>query len=346
MASVAVFAQSVPTEEVENASQDLVFSDDDDIIVEFIGGFRGGMGVGGAGFRPSIPSSSGGSAPRPSFSPLPAGSIKPTIQGAKPGSSQPSGPLPKLPSWLGGRPISPTNPSGRPTGIPTSKSPRNQVTNPKPVMNQDPNKKNNKKDPSQTGKNKKKSKDNGGDSGGGGNGGGNDPGQGNSYDPSFNTNTDQPSSGSPFPYFSQPDSRWSNKRLGKTKNSIGSSGSVVTSLSMLIGGFNLNVGGERPNPSSLNKYLTQAQGYDKKGEINWDILKNIGFETVGPFKSNDDVIQSMSSGNFCILNVGKHSVFATGVSGKNYDVMDPLNQSKKTYPPKQVKSARCFVRKQ
>ena len=116
MASVAVFAQSVPTEEVENASQDLVFSDDDDTIVEFIGGFRGGMGVGGAGFRPSIPSSSRGSAPRPSFSPLPAGSIKPTIQGAKPGSSQPSGPLPKLPSWLGGRPISPTTPSGRPTG--------------------------------------------------------------------------------------------------------------------------------------------------------------------------------------------------------------------------------------
>lgn len=149
-----------------------------------------------------------------------------------------------------------------------------------------------------------------------------------------------------FPYFSQLDPRWSDERMGKSYLQIGPSGGEFFSLTMLLGGYNFTVGGESVNPSNLNEYLLQADGWLIHGNIRWPALWDIGFKDVGPFKAFDDVIRNLAAGNYCILAIDLHNVLAVGFSGDNYHVMDPRDQSKTTYHKKEIKEARCFVKKQ
>ena len=153
---------------------------------------------------------------------------------------------------------------------------------------------------------------------------------------------DPPAPGSSFPYYSQADPRWSNERIGQSTQTIGTSGSVVSCIAMLVAGF----GNERSNPSTINNFFNKKGVYTSKGEDSWASMKDLGFTVAGPFRNFDEIVQSMSAGNYCILNVGDHFVLATGIQQYDFEVMDPTNRSKKTYNSQEVNSAICFVQMQ
>ena len=151
--------------------------------------------------------------------------------------------------------------------------------------------------------------------------------------------------GGDFPYFSQTDEQWSNEKIGNTALTIGNGGSVATSFAMLLRGF----GVVESNPSSINRYLNKQGAYNAQGEVNWEVFKSLKFEAAGPFKDFKDVIQSMSDGNYCLLNVGQladHWILATGIQEYNYEVMDPRDSAKKTIHSKEVSEARCFLKEE
>lgn len=148
-----------------------------------------------------------------------------------------------------------------------------------------------------------------------------------------------------FPYFSQLDPRWSDEVMGISTMTIGSSGCELTSLAMLLAGFNVTVIGESVNPSTLNKYLKQEYGWIMRSEIRWPVLWSLGIQAVGPFKAFEEIAKNIAGGNYCILTIDIHWVLAVGISEGNYVVMDPRDQSKKTYNKYEVKEARCFVKK-
>jgi hypothetical protein len=64
---------------------------------------------------------------------------------------------------------------------------------------------------------------------------------------------------SSYPSYKQCDSRWKSEIM--TSNSICSSGSLITCISMILDHINATVGGGKPNPKNLNAFLKQNRGY-------------------------------------------------------------------------------------
>jgi len=70
--------------------------------------------------------------------------------------------------------------------------------------------------------------------------------------------------------YSQKDPRWAADKMGKTSDTMGSDGCLVTATSMAL--TNL---GFQTNPKDLNQRLTKTDSYTDKGWLIWDGIRRV-----------------------------------------------------------------------
>ena len=88
--------------------------------------------------------------------------------------------------------------------------------------------------------------------------------------------------------FYQKDARWAAESLGKSADTMGSDGCLVTATSMALANL-----GFQTNPSDLNARLTQADGFTENGWLIWDGIHKV---TGGRAEAQyyDDVSEDLS----------------------------------------------------
>jgi hypothetical protein len=84
------------------------------------------------------------------------------------------------------------------------------------------------------------------------------------------------------------------------------------------------VGNTQFNPSTLNQWLTNNDGYVSKDLFVWASINRWGL-TFNGFINNDKIRSHIDSGYIVIVNVhnGGHWVLATGYDGDTIQVNDP-----------------------
>ena len=66
------------------------------------------------------------------------------------------------------------------------------------------------------------------------------------------------------PVFAQDDRRWSDVRLGPSKDTLGDEGCAVTSAAMVVAFY-----GIKTDPRRMNSFLTRSGGFTDDGLIHW-----------------------------------------------------------------------------
>ena len=148
-----------------------------------------------------------------------------------------------------------------------------------------------------------------------------------------------------FPYYSQCDSRWKNDRLGTSSDTLCSAGCLVSSVAMMLAGYNVKVNGADATPQTLNTWLTANGGYAQGNLFVWGSVGKLGFSYTGRFTSVSDIKSKMNQGQICILNVnnGGHWVLATGSDANGFSVQDP-GFGKQRQSNAEVYASGCFSR--
>lgn len=138
-----------------------------------------------------------------------------------------------------------------------------------------------------------------------------------------------------FSWFSQNDSRWKSERLGSSRSSIGSSGCVLSCLSMLLNNEATN---PHMTPNRLNDWLRKNGGYSGSN-MRWQVPGEIdgsglGLELVAQSTKRNDwefLSAELDKGNKVIVKVAgrrSHWVLVTKREGdankaESYVVNDP-----------------------
>ena len=95
----------------------------------------------------------------------------------------------------------------------------------------------------------------------------------------------------------QSDSRWGNKHLGDSDETMSSAGCYVTTLAKLIVHTN-SISNDDFNPGWLCEYFNKANAFDKSGNLNTGCLPNLGMSKMGKVslngKSESDIIKQCS----------------------------------------------------
>ena len=129
----------------------------------------------------------------------------------------------------------------------------------------------------------------------------------------------------------QKDTRWAGERLGRSSDTMGSDGCLVTAASMALANL-----GFQTNPSDLNARLTQTDSFTPRGWLIWDGIRKV---TGGRAKAHfyddvsEDVINScMRRGDyplvqFYLKNGRSHWAMILKRDGRGYHMRDPLRRS-------------------
>lgn len=133
--------------------------------------------------------------------------------------------------------------------------------------------------------------------------------------------------------YSQVDPRWASDRLGKTSDTMGSDGCLVTSAAMAL--TNL---GFKTNPQDLNNRLTQTKSYTNRGWLIWDGIRRV---TDGRAKATfydkvdaPTIDACLRDGDypmvqFYLPNGRSHWAMIVKHDARGYHMRDPLRTSKK-----------------
>ena len=131
--------------------------------------------------------------------------------------------------------------------------------------------------------------------------------------------------------FYQKDARWAAESLGRTSDTMGSHGCLVTATSMALANL-----GFQTNPSDLNARLTDNDGFTKKGWLIWDGIRKVtGGRAAAQYydEVNEDIINScMREGDyplvqFYLKNGRSHWAMILKRDARGYHMRDPLRQS-------------------
>ena len=131
--------------------------------------------------------------------------------------------------------------------------------------------------------------------------------------------------------FYQKDARWAAESLGRTSDTMGSHGCLVTATSMALANL-----GFQTNPSDLNGRLTQVDGFTKNGWLIWDgIGKVTGGRAAAQYYDDvsEDIINScMREGDyplvqFYLKNGRSHWAVILKRDARGYHMRDPLRES-------------------
>ena len=133
--------------------------------------------------------------------------------------------------------------------------------------------------------------------------------------------------------YSQIDPRWKQDNLGKTSDTMGSDGCLITATAMAL--TNL---GFQTNPKDLNARLTATDSYTDRGWLIWDGIRRVtDGRAVATFHDevNADIIdQCMIEGDyplvqFYLANGRSHWAMIVRHDTRGYHMRDPLRTSQK-----------------
>ena len=133
--------------------------------------------------------------------------------------------------------------------------------------------------------------------------------------------------------FSQKDPRWAADRLGKTSDTMGSDGCLVTATSMALNNL-----GFQTNPKDLNQRLTSTDSYTDKGWLIWDGIRRVTEgRAVATYYDKVDaptINSCMARGHypmvqFYLPNGRSHWAMIVKHDARGYHMRDPLRISEK-----------------
>lgn len=102
------------------------------------------------------------------------------------------------------------------------------------------------------------------------------------------------------PHFSQLNSSWKNEKLGTSSSTIGGYGCAITSTTMVLNyyGYTKTPLGLSMNPSNLNKYLIDNNGYNDGNMLVWSSISKM----VEEIKKKDNTYKDLPSLEFSYSN--------------------------------------------
>jgi hypothetical protein len=129
------------------------------------------------------------------------------------------------------------------------------------------------------------------------------------------------------PQFLQGDPRWRGDPLGGTSGTLGTEGCAVASASMVLRHYGMDV-----DPKSLNRFLTEHDGYEARAWLRWESAAEFtpglvvkAYEDLPSFLRID---RNLVRGNPVIVRLRRpdgitHFVVIVGKRGLDYLIRDP-----------------------
>ncbi|MGL6198486.1 MAG: hypothetical protein ACRC3H_06070 [Lachnospiraceae bacterium] len=160
---------------------------------------------------------------------------------------------------------------------------------------------------------------------------------------------DQTITGADTIFYLQNDSQWAKDMLGDSDYTMGSSGCLVTCIAAAME----MEGNERQNPGELNQNLSQNQGYDSEGNLQWEQLDAMDNFQVDVYDivSLKLIQECLQQGRYPIVRVkingngAIHYVLIVEARDGMFYCMDPLNEDLELVPlsdyNNRVYSIRC-----
>lgn len=127
--------------------------------------------------------------------------------------------------------------------------------------------------------------------------------------------------------YGQNDIRWAQKKLGKSRYIMKSSGCLVSCIAMAV-----TMSGMEITPGELNELFSENLTYDEEGNLQWDEVKKLdGYMVEGYFEpSAEKIDEYLSKGIYPIARVRMrgignfHYVLIIGSEEGEYLCLDPL----------------------
>ena len=139
------------------------------------------------------------------------------------------------------------------------------------------------------------------------------------------------------PIFRQGDDRWRNDRLGRTPATLGAEGCAVASAAMVLASYGVDT-----DPGRLNKLVTDANGYEGAGRLQWEkaaeVTGNVARKVYEGDPSYRFIDENLRHGNPVIVRLRTeggitHFVVIAGKEGYDYLTRDPgAGAAKGLYP--------------
>ncbi len=134
-------------------------------------------------------------------------------------------------------------------------------------------------------------------------------------------------------FYNQRDKTWANDKLGKTSETVGKVGCLISSV-----GMNLSYYGIDMNPKEINKKLTKVDGYTSQGWLIWSklsIITDKKVKIIFPVLSHKNIEKSLLEKKPVLVKVYIHRVIPhwvliVGKKDSEYLMLDPLTQGKAT----------------
>lgn len=118
----------------------------------------------------------------------------------------------------------------------------------------------------------------------------------------------------------------------------------MTSVTMMLHGYNIKVDGQESIPPNVNNWLKNHGGFVSGDLFVWASVNPLG-TTFGGFITPSQVVSNFNAGHVVILNVnsGHHYVLMTGViSDSEFAVNDP-GYTKSSYHLSEVVRASIYM---
>ena len=132
-------------------------------------------------------------------------------------------------------------------------------------------------------------------------------------------------------FYNQRDEKWKDIPLGKTNESVGKVGCLISSI-----GMNLSYMEMKMNPKVINEKLTAIDGYTSRGWLIWSKLSEITEGKVSvefPKLSHEKIEEYLLKGKpvlakVLIHRIIPHWVLIVGKKDGEYLMLDPLTEGK------------------
>ena len=145
------------------------------------------------------------------------------------------------------------------------------------------------------------------------------------------------------PIFRQGDDRWGKDRLGNTPASLAAEGCAVASAAMVLASYGIDT-----DPGRLNKLVTEANGYEGQGWLDWDKAAEVTGGIARKVYEDDPsyrlIDENLARRNPVIVRLRTkggttHFVVIAGKDGYDYLTRDPASGAEKgLYPLKEFGS--------
>ncbi|CAD8088292.1 unnamed protein product [Paramecium sonneborni] len=142
--------------------------------------------------------------------------------------------------------------------------------------------------------------------------------------------------------------KWFDKEMLGSKT-ICSSGSMVSSLAMILQSSSRTINSRPVNPEVLNRYLITKNGYKEDGEINFAVLNEIGLHLVRTVSDLGTAMEYYKNDFYIVLNLNFGKNYGVLIGYKEIDnqitqyiINNPIKPSENIIDPKDITVALIF----